>query len=553
MECVRSPLHSPTATTTTILTNQSPGRRFVHITEQCPEYTDLARIFKEILEPLYGSQEKALSQIREGKDRTAFLLYEDKNPIGVIAFKTILSDEFKEFGIQKSIEIKSLFVVNAENNSGRGVGGTLLTKAIDEVRARHLNPEFFHVTVSETKNESLNYFKKKGFEVIHVWDGRYISGTKEYLLACKERTFDLSQAPIPFPGIQDITQRIYALSMEKLSRTFVCKSLGTSRQVHWDDIHALKLLSNGNFVSGSKDNSLCIWNQNGKLVKIVRDIEPTAMDEKAWITSIGILNKDYWVSGERNGRVCLWTTEGDFVRNILPKMPGSGHVSHAFNAKRVNAIAAGLDPHSPSLFLGFPTLMDEFSFIENRTITSTLIHKNDWVYCIHPLTDKKVMNVVAGNLEVWEKTERQWKRSKLLVSENRKKRNNDREHISSLTQIEGNANLYGFGVFGGGVKVIDIQKETIVNSWQEHAQHKRVWSTENIAPQVLASSGEDKLIKIWDLRENKSVSTMGPHVGEVTSLLKLNPQTLVAGTCGRDVSNHPTTAQFEFYDLRQPV
>ena len=39
------------------------------------------------------------------------------------------------------------------------------------------------VTVSESKPESLQFFFKKGFKVIHTFHGKYIPGVDEYLLA----------------------------------------------------------------------------------------------------------------------------------------------------------------------------------------------------------------------------------------------------------------------------------------------------------------------------------------------------------------------------------
>jgi hypothetical protein len=81
----------------------------------------IAFFFKEVLEPIYGSQEKALRKIREGEDRICLLATESTgNPVGVLQYKTELSNEFADLGIQNSLELKTLFVINAQENSGKG-------------------------------------------------------------------------------------------------------------------------------------------------------------------------------------------------------------------------------------------------------------------------------------------------------------------------------------------------------------------------------------------------------------------------------------------------
>ena len=144
----------------------------------------LTEIFNRVLEPLYGSQRKALCQIAEGKDRHCYLLYENEVPAGVLVFKTIPSDEFSAFGVVNSVEVKSLFVDNSQKNSGKGLGSALLNKLHKEIEALEIPVQGMHVTVSESKDDSLAFFQKKGFQIAHVWEGRYKTGVNEYLLYC---------------------------------------------------------------------------------------------------------------------------------------------------------------------------------------------------------------------------------------------------------------------------------------------------------------------------------------------------------------------------------
>ncbi len=169
---------------------QSPAFLRIGGGHNMEKMTDVEKIFNEVLEPLYGPQTKAISQIQESKDRNCFLLYEDQtftNPVAVLCFKIDPTDEFAEFGIKQSVEIKSLFVYHPKDNSGKGYASRLVNKLKDELygmlTAGHAKS--IHVTVSETVRESLEFFSKKDFEIVHTWNGRYIQGVKEHLLVFK--------------------------------------------------------------------------------------------------------------------------------------------------------------------------------------------------------------------------------------------------------------------------------------------------------------------------------------------------------------------------------
>ncbi|PWU15671.1 MAG: hypothetical protein C5B45_01860 [Chlamydiae bacterium] len=139
----------------------------------------LREVFKKTLEPLYGSQEAALGKIEKGKDRTCTLLLNGEQPVGVLVHKNALSDEFQAFGISNSLEIKSLFLVDPEKNSGNGIGSALLDKVI--AVAKELHAKSIHVTVSEKVQDSCGFFAKKKFKLVKTFDSRYQAGVKEHL------------------------------------------------------------------------------------------------------------------------------------------------------------------------------------------------------------------------------------------------------------------------------------------------------------------------------------------------------------------------------------
>ena len=223
----------------------------------------ISEIFHRILTPLYGAQEKAIEQIRASEDRRCFLLYEGETPVAVLVFKTILSREFAEFGVDNSIEIKSLFVDHSANNSGKGLGSALVEKLVREVEQLHVGNEAIHVTVSETKQESLNFFRKKGFEIRHTWDGRYLPGIKEYLLALPTSIMTRTASQYAVVGRENIrTRNIYQLSF-------------TVTNAHQGDVHVLLKLSYQTFISGSEDGSLYTWIRYGELLYVVDALETT--------------------------------------------------------------------------------------------------------------------------------------------------------------------------------------------------------------------------------------------------------------------------------------
>ncbi|OJV09339.1 MAG: hypothetical protein BGO14_03170 [Chlamydiales bacterium 38-26] len=523
---------------------------------------DLKNIFVKTLTPLYGSQEDAINKILLSKDRVCHLLYENTDPVGVIVFKKILTDEFAEMGIKRSIEIKSLFVVNSANNSGRGLGSRLLNKVIEESRKLRLQHDSLHVTVSETKKESLMFFLNKEFDIKYMWKGRYKENVIEYLLCRSEKQ-----------KLQDSTAHQAALLSKNLSSLhlnsanpsegglktdlrFSAKILGHVTNAHWDDIHVLKLLSDGTFITGSKDNTLRKWDSNGKLVRVVLDVEPMDIESKNWITAMGILNDEYWVSGERNGRISLWNTAGDYVRDLKPRLPKQKHISHAHNALRVNCFATGLNKQKPSFFIGFPTIFDEYNLIEDKTVSSTEASRNDWVYCIHPLNEKNLLTVTAGFLNIWDQDSKgNWNRGKAYIREPKSANSpgalRNRHHITSLTPLSHSSTHFGIGAFDGSVKVVDISipNDSIVNQWKEHKG--KVWSIENIASQVIASGSDDGMIKLWDIRESKSVHTIKDPLGGVSTLLRLNENVLIAGSCSKTPLESNKGAQLTFYDIRK--
>lgn len=233
-----------------------------------------------------------------------------------------------------------------------------------------------------------------------------------------------------------------------------------------------------------------------------------------------------------------------------------------FNARRINCLSHGLDKDSPSLFVGFPTMFDEFDLAERKTKTSTDVDVNDWVYSIHPLNTGSLLAVVGGRIDLYSKNSlNQWALQDTVLSENKRYQTQingqkkwQRPFISAVTPLKTKENLFALGNFDGSVKIFDLENKKIIQQWQEHSSSKgpqKVWALETISENLFASGSEDRSIKFWDPREEHSVHTIKDHVGQVTSLLSLNENTLLAGTCPESLSLQTAGAEIRFYEIRK--
>lgn len=141
----------------------------------------ISQSFREVLEPLYGPQKSALDKVAAGHDRRCRLAVEpDGQPCGVLVYKTGISNEMAKYGIKDSIEIKTLYLINAAVNSGKGYAGEMLSYIVK--KASDMRAASVHVTVSEKVPQSLTFFTKKGFRLVKTFTGLYQTGVKEYLL-----------------------------------------------------------------------------------------------------------------------------------------------------------------------------------------------------------------------------------------------------------------------------------------------------------------------------------------------------------------------------------
>lgn len=114
------------------------------------------------------------------KDRIVLVLKIDGRMVGNLIYKTELSSEYEQYGIVNSLEVKSLYLFDADENSGKGYG-TLLFEKLMEVYEKS-GADSIHVTVSEKVEDSEKFFLKKGFVKKTELQIPFKPNVKQYLM-----------------------------------------------------------------------------------------------------------------------------------------------------------------------------------------------------------------------------------------------------------------------------------------------------------------------------------------------------------------------------------
>ncbi len=160
-------------------TASSVDLEFVKVDGSSSYFSRVERVFREVLAPLYGDQSKMVSLIKSCEDRQCELLLADGAAVGLIVYKKLLQNEFAEFGVMNSLELKTLLLIDSKENSGKGYGTELINR-VKKVAGEKC-ASGVHVTVSEEVKTSQRFFRHKGFSVLQAWEGRYKSDVKEFL------------------------------------------------------------------------------------------------------------------------------------------------------------------------------------------------------------------------------------------------------------------------------------------------------------------------------------------------------------------------------------
>ena len=133
---------------------------------------ELQKIADEYLVPLYGDQSKALRGWLTGSNyKTAWVAVDNEDKImGLL----VISDKpYRDY-----VKIATLLV--KREFSGREIGSLLLKKAMEYMEKSEKGKVI--VTVSESVSESLVFFLRNKFDIIHKVVGKYKPGVIEFIL-----------------------------------------------------------------------------------------------------------------------------------------------------------------------------------------------------------------------------------------------------------------------------------------------------------------------------------------------------------------------------------
>ncbi|MCB9092549.1 MAG: hypothetical protein H6620_08330 [Halobacteriovoraceae bacterium] len=152
---------------------------FIALESTSLHFEKVERVIRQTLEPLYGNQDSSIEKIKACDDRkTELLLYNDK-PVAFIIYKKEKQNEFSEYGIEDSFELKTFLVIDQEKNTEKEYDTLLLNRVFEIAREKFaLN---IHLTAPEQYDAE--FFISRGFSVIRTWKDKYVQGVTEHLLS----------------------------------------------------------------------------------------------------------------------------------------------------------------------------------------------------------------------------------------------------------------------------------------------------------------------------------------------------------------------------------
>lgn len=156
--------------------------QFIAVYAEHPLFDVVKHYFHHLISKLYGDQERALDLIKKGEDRTCLILQKTgtKENLGLIVFKNHLQTEYTSLGFSRTLEIKTLFVMNPIRNQNKKIATRMLhyiaRKAVEK------GADSTSVTISSEKPESISFFLKHGFRIVKKVANAFIKGFDEYVL-----------------------------------------------------------------------------------------------------------------------------------------------------------------------------------------------------------------------------------------------------------------------------------------------------------------------------------------------------------------------------------
>ena len=152
---------------------------------------------KEVLSkhivPVNGS-EQTLALIQNSDDWRCEVLLTTSDPESapppvpraLIAYKLQPTDRHSSFGLNKSVEVNALWLVDPLKSRGKGYRSALLSRVVKY--ARSIGSDTVHVTVHDIEKDTRNFFRDKGFIEMGVLSSPHCESTERlYSLTLSEK------------------------------------------------------------------------------------------------------------------------------------------------------------------------------------------------------------------------------------------------------------------------------------------------------------------------------------------------------------------------------
>ncbi len=386
-------------------------------------------------------------------------------------------------------------------------------------------------------------------------------------------------------------------------------------KVHYDDVHACTWISGNQFVSGSKDNTLKLWQASSDPNPHITFQHQLRREGNynSWITAlVNHSPRGQVVYGTRDGLLGFSTVKSDCHQNdsvlnindFRSGADGRQSICKARNQHRVTTLCSMSEfvpndnPLANFVLVGRPKgimcvhapavepsrdnslLTNEEVSLEAPQLTwSKDTHANDWVYCILPLRftpgdrdiDHAVTAVVMGSkiellgIQCSESSHaspvssigEMWSEDRHTVSKGA-----NRAHIAHLERLnQTNPHWLSAACFDGTARVFDIERQSLVSEFGDSNRKLRYWQTMELAPGLVVSCADDGFMKLWDLRTAggkrhcKAVGVSPLHSGRVSCMLKYNcdhgNSYIITASCPDKPHESNSKAQFRMFDIRK--
>ena len=349
----------------------------------------------------------------------------------------------------------------------------------------------------------------------------------------------------------------------------VQEDLATRRNcAHDDDIHAMLWtktshgMSSRNFITGSKDNTVRVWNLNHASHKIEfrAQIREKRLSYDSWITALTpICTNHHFLYGTRDGMLGLIDEEQDVGTFSLPK-PKVKAKCKTKNQDRVTTLYS-LQEYDRDLdsfvWIGKPKSIicaqieigNNFDQIDTKSehkaynpnsfniLYEENVHSNDWVYCIYPIINSPSNEsiytcvVTGSSLHVYSlpspssilhrqtegnndgfkqvhsrsssnKMDSKVKLVRTIWQEDRSTvaTGNNRALIAHLEGLKKTNPLWiSAACFDSSIRIFDVERNTLVQTFQL-GKNLRYWQCQEYEANILLSCADDGYLRMWDTR-----------------------------------------------------